>query len=153
MKLYRSTLAAVAGLALLSGGVSAYASQPEIYSKAASEPAIEGYDVVAYFEDGKPVEGSADFTAEYKGATWRFASADHRDMFKANPEAYAPQYGGYCAYGVSQGHAVRGDPMHWKIVDGKLYLNYNSGVQKKWVKDIPSNNAKADAEWPAVLDQ
>src|SRR5512135_2769630 len=87
--------------------------------------AIRGYDPVAYFTESKPVEGSKQFTFEWQGATWRFASAANRDLFAKTPEKYAPQYGGYCAYAVSQGHTATIDPQRWRIVDGKLYLNYS----------------------------
>jgi len=113
--------------------------------------AIDGYDAVAYFADAKPVLGSADFTHDWNGATWRFASAEHRDAFAKNPDEYAPQYGGYCAFGVSRGYAVKVDPAAWKIVDAKLYLNYNHDVQAEWSKDIAGYIAKADANWPKVL--
>jgi YHS domain-containing protein len=113
--------------------------------------AIKGYDPVAYFTGAKPVEGKKTYELEWNGATWRFASAKHRSLFAADPEKYAPQYGGYCAFGVSRGYAVGVDPTAWKIVDGKLYLNYNHDVQAEWVKDIPGFIARADANWPKVL--
>lgn len=113
--------------------------------------AIAGYDPVAYFSDGKPVAGSSDFTTEWQGATWRFASAAHRDQFVAEPARYAPQYGGYCAWAVSQGYTAGIDPEAWKIVDGKLYLNYSKDVQKQWEQDVPGNIVKADASWPKLL--
>lgn len=113
--------------------------------------AIAGYDPVAYFSDGKPVAGSSDFTTEWQGATWRFASAAHRDQFVADPERYAPQYGGYCAWAVSQGYTAGIDPEAWKIVDGKLYLNYSKDVQKQWEQDVPGNIGKADRSWPQLL--
>jgi len=113
--------------------------------------AIAGYDPVAYFTDGKPVEGSSDFTTKWQGATWRFASAAHRDQFVADPARYAPQYGGYCAWAVSQNKTASIDPEAWKIVDGKLYLNYSKDVQAKWEKDVPGNIVKADANWPKLL--
>jgi YHS domain-containing protein len=112
--------------------------------------ALSGYDPVAYFTDGKPVPGSASFTLEWMGATWRFASAEHRDAFAANPALYAPQYGGYCAWAVSQDHTASSDPEAWKIVDGKLYLNYSRDVQKKWETDVQGNVRKADANWPGL---
>jgi hypothetical protein len=112
--------------------------------------AIEGYDPVAYFEDGKPVEGSKDFTFEWMEATWRFASAEHRDLFAADPEKYAPQYGGYCAYAVSQGSTAGIDPEAWSIVDGKLYLNYNQKIQKKWEADRDAFIEAADENWPKI---
>jgi len=112
--------------------------------------AIEGVDPVAYFAEGRPVEGSSAFEHEWMGATWRFASAEHRDQFAVDPERYAPQYGGYCAWAVAQGYTAKIDPAAWKIVDGKLYLNYSPAVQSQWQSDIPGNVAKADANWPGI---
>lgn len=113
--------------------------------------AIDGADTVAYFTASEAVIGSAEFAHEWQGATWHFASAENRDLFAANPEQYAPQYLGYCAWAVSQGSTAPIDPEAWKIVDGKLYLNYDKRVQNRWAKDIPGNIAKADANWPGVL--
>jgi YHS domain-containing protein len=113
--------------------------------------AIHGYDPVAYFTDAKPVPGKEDFEFEWMGAKWRFATAEHREAFKTAPEKYAPHYGGYCAYAVSQGHVADIDPNAWSIVDGKLYLNYDADVQKKWKADIPGYIMKADKNWPGVL--
>jgi YHS domain-containing protein len=110
--------------------------------------AIRGYDAVAYYLQSAPVKGSSQFTYQWRGATWLFASAENRDRFQADPERYAPQYGGYCAYAVSKGHTASIDPEAWKIVDGKLYLNYSKGVQKKWGQDVPGNIVKADKNWP-----
>jgi len=115
--------------------------------------AIEGYDPVAYFTDGKPVEGSDKYEYEWGDATWRFASAEHRDMFAADPDKYAPAYGGYCAYGVAKGKKPSIDPDAWRIVDGKLYLNYSLDVQTRWEKDIPGFIAKADENWPNLRDE
>jgi YHS domain-containing protein len=126
-----------------------YAQKAEIYS--ADGAAIRGYDPVAYFTDGKPLKGAEKFSYQWKGATWRFASAENRDRFAGAPEKYAPQYGGYCAYGVASGYAVSIDPAAWTVRDGKLYLNYSAGVQKDWLKDVPGYIRKADANWPRVL--
>jgi YHS domain-containing protein len=115
--------------------------------------AIKGYDPVAYFTDGKPVEGRSDFAYEWNGATWRFASAAHRDLFKGSPEKYAPQYGGYCAWAVSQGYTANIDPASWAVVHDKLYLNYSRDVQKTWQGDVPGNITKADVNWPKLLKQ
>jgi YHS domain-containing protein len=115
--------------------------------------AIQGYDPVAYFTEGKPVEGSRQFSHEWNGATWRFASAANRERFALAPEKYAPQYGGYCAYGVANGYAVKIDPQAWSIVDGKLYLNYSLEVRADWKKDVPGYLRKADANWPKVLEK
>ena len=114
--------------------------------------AIEGADPVAYFLDGRAMAGSSDFTHDWDGAEWRFASAANRDRFAAEPERYAPRYGGYCAWAVSQGYTADIDPEAWTIVDGALYLNYSKSVQATWAKDIPGNIAKAEANWPGVLD-
>jgi YHS domain-containing protein len=115
--------------------------------------AIRGYDPVAYFTEQEPVEGSPDITYEYEGATWHFASAQNRDRFVAEPQAYAPRYGGYCAWAVSQGYTAPIDPEAWKIVDGRLYLNYSREVQATWSQDIPGNIAKADENWPKLQDK
>jgi hypothetical protein len=112
--------------------------------------AIEGTDPVAYFDQGRPVEGSSDFEHEWMDATWRFVSAENRDRFAADPEKYAPQYGGYCAWAVSQGYTAKIDPEAWSIVDDKLYLNYSKDVQKQWSADVPGNIAKGDANWPTI---
>ncbi len=114
--------------------------------------AIRGFDPVAYFEEGRPVAGDPRFTAEWNGATWRFASAARRDAFLAEPERWAPQYGGWCAWAVAQGDLAPTDPDAWKIVDGKLYLNYSARIQRKWERDIPGNVERADARWPQLRD-
>lgn len=131
--------------------LAARAASPEIFTGLVKGVAVGGYDPVAYFADHKPVPGKADITYSWKGATWRFASTQNRDSFKANPENYAPRYGGYCAYAVSQGATAKGDPQVWKIVDGKLYLNLSPSVQKLWEKDIPGYIKAADKNWPGVL--
>lgn len=112
--------------------------------------AIKGYDTVAYFDQSQPVKGSPKFAYTWNGAKWFFASAAHRDAFAKDPDHYAPQYGGYCAFGASQGHAVPVDPEAWKIVDGKLYLNYNKDIQKEWFKDIPGHINEANENWPKL---
>lgn len=140
-----------ATLALVLPPVPAMAAKAETYTGLLSGTAVGGYDPVAYFRDGRPVEGSRAFSTAWKGATWRFASAGNLAAFKAAPEKYAPQYGGYCAWAVSQGYTAKGDPRHWTIVDGRLYLNYNADVKATWSKDIAGNIAKADANWPKVL--
>jgi len=113
--------------------------------------AIDGTDPVAYFTEGKAVAGAAKFSHSWKGAEWRFKNAANRDAFAAQPDKYAPQFGGYCAWAVSQGYTAGIDPEAWKVVDGKLYLNYSKDVQTTWAQDIPGNIAKAEANWPGVL--
>jgi hypothetical protein len=112
--------------------------------------AIRGYDPVAYHTQSKAVEGKRAFTHNWMNADWRFASAKHRDLFAANPEIYAPQYGGWCAYAVSQGSTAPIDPQAWRVVDDKLYLNYSKSVQRQWVEDIPGNISKGDTNWPGI---
>lgn len=129
----------------------AIAGAEPVYTGFLSNVAADGHDVVAYFTEGRPVEGSTEFTQEYNGATWRFASAENRDAFAAKPEAYAPQFGGYCAWAVSQGSTAKGDPDYWRIVDDKLYLNYNADVQTRWEADIPGFITAAEGKWPGLL--
>jgi len=112
--------------------------------------ALHGYDAVAYFTGGTPMVGDARYSAKYQGATYHFASAANRAAFKAKPAAYAPQYGGFCAMGVALEKKLDGDPMVWKIVDGKLYLNVNQDVSVAWNRDIPGNLAKAEENWPTI---
>ncbi len=112
--------------------------------------AVHGYDVVAYFNVGAPTQGRDQFTAGYQGATYRFASADNRDRFAADPAAFAPQYGGYCAFGTAMGRKFDGDPTAWRIVDGKLYLNLNKKVQQRWFTDIPGFIRGAENNWPII---
>ena len=131
----------------------AHAKDAPIYTGTFSRLAVGGHDSVAYFTEGKPVKGDKQFVLEHAGAQWRFVSAENRDKFAAAPERYAPQYGGYCAWAVSQGYTASGDPQYWKIAGGKLYLNYDADIQKKWEKDIPGFIVKADQNWPGVLGQ
>ena len=139
-------------LALVAFAGPAFSKDP-VYTGTLSDLAVSGYDPVAYFTEGKPVEGKSEFEYKWQGATWRFANAKDMEAFKANPEAYAPQYGGYCAWAVSQGYTASSDPQAWKIVGKKLYLNYSKDVQKKWQADEAGNIAKADKNWPKVLDK
>ncbi len=113
----------------------------------ANDVAIQGYDTVAYFTAAKPVKGSKDYTATYRGAIYHFASAENRDLFRSAPERYAPQFGGYCAMGVALEKKLDTDPMAYKIVDGKLYLNLNAAVQKKWLSDVPGYIDTAEGNW------
>lgn len=121
--------------------------------------AVSGYDVVAYRSLSQapvgstqpaPVAGNAGITAEYNGATFAFASEENRDLFVANPAYYAPQYDGHCAYGVSKGGKVPGNPYLWRIVDDKLYLNITKNVVGFWEEDIPGNITLAENNWPGI---
>jgi len=148
--LVASTLGLTASFAAVTP---AMAQKPEIYTGVFSKQALAGYDSVAYFTEGKPVKGSRDYTTTYKGTVWQFSSAENRDAFIATPEAYAPQYGGYCAWALAENKLAKGDPKYWNIVDDKLYLNYNAAIQKKWLADVPGFIEKANQYWPSVLDQ
>ena len=109
--------------------------------------AIRGYDPVAYFRESRAVEGSEQFVDTWNNTTWYFASAENRDAFREDPERYAPQYGGHCAYAMRSGKLVSVDPEAWHIIDGKLYLNYSKRIQKRWLKDPAGFIAEADAQW------
>ncbi|MEM8562271.1 MAG: YHS domain-containing (seleno)protein [Pseudomonadota bacterium] len=115
--------------------------------------AIRGADTVAYFTQMQYVPGTDAFTTQWNGATWKFSSQDHLDLFIADPEKYAPQYGGYCAYGVAQDYLVKIEPEAWSIVDGKLYLNYSLKVQEEWEEDIPGFIAEANKNFTGLLAQ
>lgn len=141
---------AMAALAVPVAAPAAPKPAPEV-SVAADRLAAGGYDVTAYFLQGQPARGSAAHQLNYKGATWRFASAENLGKFKADPAAYAPQFGGYCAWAVSQGYVAPGDPQQWKIVDGKLYLNFNARAKELWEADQADAIVRGHANWPAVL--
>src|SRR5678816_1040570 len=123
---------------------------PQI-SVEADQLAVRGYDVTAYFLQGQPIRGSKAHQLQYKGATWLFASADALAKFKADPAAFEPQFGGYCAWAVSQGYIAPGDPEQWKIVDGKLYLNFNARAKELWEADQADAIRRGHANWPSVL--
>ncbi len=112
--------------------------------------ALHGYDPVAYFTAGAPTQGQAAFSTTWNGATYRFASAANRDAFMAKPDAYAPQYGGYCAMGVAGGAKFDIDPTAWRVENGRLYLNKDPRTQTVWLRDVPGNIVKADSKWPTV---
>lgn len=114
--------------------------------------AIRGADPVAYFTESRYVPGSADYTYDWAGATWRFSSTKNRDLFAENPERYAPQYGGFCAWAVAEGYTAPVDPNAWEVVDSKLYLNYDTRIQRRWQRDIPGNIARANENWPSVIN-
>ena len=141
-------LTPVAGLLLCAAA--AFAGKADPIYKNGSGLAIRGYDPVAYFTEQKPVKGLPQFAYSWMGANWLFATGANRDQFAADPSRYAPHYGGYCSWAVSQGHTASIDPEAWRIVDGKLYLNYSKGVQRTWEKDVPGNIQKADQNWPAL---
>lgn len=134
-----------AGCSLL--GTSAIDKSTATVNKNSEKLALKGYDPTAYFIESAPAPGKPEFTTEWNGAKWQFTSAENRAAFVKEPEKYAPQYGGYCAWAVGHGYTADTDPEAWKVVDGKLYLNYNKDVAKKWNEDIPKYVAAGDQNW------
>ena len=115
-------------------------------------PAIDGYDPVAYFTEQDAVPGDASHSHSWRGVNWHFSSAANRDLFAADPEAYAPQYGGYCAYAASNNSIAPTDPQAWTVHEGKLYLNYSKHVRKRWLEDVPGHIQRADTNWPGLQE-
>lgn len=120
----------------------------EVFTK--SGVAINGYDPIGYFKDNKPVQGRQEFMYEWNGATWRFSSKENLEIFMSDPEKYAPQFGGYCAFGMAENHKAPTSPDAWAIVDGKLYLNYNLDVRTLWKENQQHNIELATENWPHV---
>ena len=118
-----------------------------------STPGISGYDPVAYFTEGNAKRGSGYHVADYLGVTYAFASEENKDLFEANPNKYAPAYGGWCAYGVAVGKKFVANPEVWKIVDGKLYVNLDKGIQGKWNEDVSGYIKQADVNWSEIKDK
>lgn len=113
--------------------------------------AISGYDAISYFQgEGRPSLGNAQYSVTWNGAEWHFASQANADTFKSNPSAYAPQYGGHCAWAMSRGALAPGDANRYKLVNGKLYLNFNEEVQTTWLRDVPGYIAKSDPAWKEI---
>jgi len=133
------------------GVFAVHAQKAEVFTK--DGVAINGYDAVAYFTKSQPVKGDSKFLLKWNNATWYFASQEDLDLFKANPAKYAPQYGGYCAYGLSENHKAPTKPDAWTIINGKLYLNYNLDVKADWQKNTAERIKKADIYWPAIKDK
>jgi len=115
--------------------------------------AVKGYDVVAYFNDHMPVEGSSKYSYQWQNVVWQFKNQSNLDAFKNNPEKYAPQFGGYCAYGVSENHKSPTDPAAFTIVNDKLYLNYNLKVKELWIKDTTERIQKGETNWKTLKDK
>ena len=144
MKFFRTTTLAIAALL-------ASMSHADVRTATdANDVILAGYDAVAYFTQGKPVVGSPKYTAVYNGAIYRFSSSKNRELFRADPARYAPQYGGFCAFGMTFGKKFEVNGKAWEIVDGKLYVNKDEQVYKAWAKNIPQHIDEADAAWPRV---
>lgn len=147
-------LALVAGATIVTNSAWAYdENSPSAVNVDASGLALKGHDPVAYFSVAKPTPGLAQFSAQHQGATYRFASAANRDAFVADPAKYAPAYGGFCAMGVALEKKLDVDPQAWRVVDGRLYLNVNKDVQKRWLDDVPGNLTTAEKNWPHLKDR
>lgn len=135
-------------LFLVSTSTQLLAQETDVFQK--DGIAIRGYDPVAYFRQSKPVQGKESISYEWNGAKWLFSSDENKEDFKANPEKFAPQFGGYCAYGLSENHKSPTEPDAFTIVDDKLYLNYSLKVKELWKKDIPGRIKKANELWPVL---
>lgn len=136
---------------LLSGALLLAAKDPvDAVNRGKDGLALKGYDAVAYFKESNAVKGNPSFQHSWMGATWQFSSAANLAEFQANPAKYAPQFGGYCAWAVSKNYTADADPQAWKIVDGKLYVNYNKDVQKMWEKDMGERIRSAESNWPKL---
>ena len=156
-RITRSGLVAVVAV-MLAGSISMahalYETNTSTGMTLAGAPlAIHGYDPVAYFTEGQARVGKATLTAKHGDAAYRFVSEANKEEFERNPERYAPQYGGYCAFGVSVGAKFDGDPTLFRVVDGKLYFNLNPEIQATWQKDIPGNIGKAEQNWPQIREK
>lgn len=160
----RRTLILAGGAALAAGGTGAvlgsgaldwlagFDELPPTPIFTAEGLAIRGTDPVAYFREGRPIAGLPEFEVGWNGARWRFASADNRDAFLAAPDDFAPRYGGFCAWAVAAHGKLYGtQPRNWSIIDGRLYLNFNDDIQRRWETDIPGFIAEADRRWPEIL--
>jgi YHS domain-containing protein len=139
--------------ALYLGGLASSLLAKELVNVNSKGIGIRGYDPVAYFIDGKPEKGLPQFISSMNGVTYLFASAEHKSAFDANPSKYSPQYGGFCAYGVSKGSLVEIDPAAFQIVEGKLLLQYSKGILEKFNKDQAACLSKADANWIVLLEK
>ena len=153
MHLISRTCLALMTVAVLVAATFAFARQTPAWNGDRTRLAVHGYDVVAYVTDGAAVRGRAEFEYQWQNLVWRFATAAHRDEFSRTPDRFAPQFGGYCAWAVSRGYTADVDPHAWRIVDGKLYLNYSKRVQRMWEQDVAANIEKGRNNWPGVLSK
>lgn len=145
-------VATIAPVTLISINQQAEA-RPVYIDEEVSEAAVGGYDTVSYFRgNGQPVKGLKKYKVKHYGRLYYFASSENAAAFKENPAAFAPQYGGHCAWAMSRGALAPGDPVYSKIVDGKLYLNFDKRVQTIWLGDVPGFVSKADKAWPTIPD-
>jgi YHS domain-containing protein len=134
-------------------GFAAVAYASEVVNIDKNGLALQGYDPVGYFTDGKPVKGSPEFTVSYKGATYQFASAEHREMFQQNPARYEPQFGGFCGYAASINKLAPIEVDKFQVLHDRLILQHNKKAWDLWQKDVEGNLKKADANWPTLSQQ
>lgn len=130
----------------------AMAAEPAVYTSWRNNVGAGGFDVVSFYS-GVPLKGNDEFAADYMGAKWKFSSRANMDLFTANPEAFAPQYGGYCAWAIAEGKLAKGSPNHWTVEDGKLYLNFNSRIKTRWESDKANFITQGDENWPSILNE
>ena len=135
------------------GAFAALAHAGEVVNINKNGLALQGYDPVGYFTDGKPVKGSPEFTATYKGATYQFASAQHRDTFNQSPQKYEPQFGGFCGYAASINKLAPIEVEYFQVLHDRLVLQHNEKAWKLWHQDVEGNLKKADANWPTLSQQ
>ncbi len=128
------------------------AGEDEVYTGFFSDTALSGYDTVAYFKEGKALKGKKKYRTQYKGANWQFYNAENLQLFNLNPEKYAPQYGGYCAYAAADNRTAGGDPEFWSIHNGKLYLSYDQDIAEKWESNKEEIVKNADNNWPQLIE-
>ena len=139
------------GAGLLLSPMAALAAPDAVYTNWRDNVAAQGYDVVTFFS-GKPQLGKLEFTTRYEGADWFFFSQANKDLFLTNPELFAPQYGGYCAWAVSKGKLAPGSPDYWLVEDGRLFFNYNARIKRRWQKKRANFIKTADRRWPSLIE-
>ena len=150
MRLFKILAVSITLLSPAAIAAPAYADSAPIYTPLRNSLAVGGYDTVSYFS-GKPMKGDKRYRTEYKGAAWRFSTQANLDLFRANPEAFIPQYGGYCAWALAHGKLAKASPKSWLVEDGKLYLNFNARIQTQWLADKDLFILDADKRWPDIL--
>lgn len=137
--------------ALLPSGSQAFAKSDAVYTSWRNNMGAGGYDVVS-FNSGTPQKGSESISTQWMGADWHFTTQSNLQKFIADPAKFAPQYGGYCAWALARGKLAKGSPDHWSVVDGKLYLNFNGKIKKRWVAGQANFITSADVKWPDILE-
>lgn len=151
MAYFRSLLSALALATWLGAPLGTAAEAGTLYISVEDGVAIGGYDPVSFFVANAPQEGHSDHALMWKGAVWLFVSAENRLRFEANPRAYAPRFGGHCAYGIARGHVASGNPLQWQIVDGRLYLFHSPRAESRWDEARGALIHEAAEHWPQIM--